>query len=137
MKIVKVTAIVSLLTMLCASNANAWGKKEQGFLLGAAAVLTLPHLIDSRHHYKSNVYTDRRYYDGGHHYRYAPNVVHAPTIVKVEQSKPQIIYVETNKEDANIPMHRKIKSHNYIYSDHQPTRVIIEHADGSATVVER
>jgi hypothetical protein len=140
MKMVKTAATVSLLAMLCASHANAWGKREQRFVWGAAAVLTLPYLLNHRHHsYYGSTYTDRHYYnyDKGRHY--APNVVNTqPIIVQVEQPRPQIIYVEKAKEeDTNILIHRRAKPHNYIYGNTQSLRVIVEHADGTATVVKR
>jgi hypothetical protein len=75
------------------------------------------------------MYANRHYYDRGYYHYNAPT---APVVVK--QSEPKIIYVERAKEDA--PMHRRIKTHNYIYNQ-QPTRVIIEHADGTATIVDR
>ncbi|MDR2790656.1 MAG: hypothetical protein LBB59_06755 [Campylobacteraceae bacterium] len=148
MKIVKTAAVVSLLAMLCASQANAFGKREQRLMWGAAAILTLPHLLDHRHHNSYGAsYGNRHYntYGGKHHYNYnqgryyAPNVVNTqPVVVQVEQPKPQIIYVEkANEADAGIPMHRRVKPHNYVYGGSQPLRVIVEHADGTATVVER
>ncbi|MDR2100456.1 MAG: hypothetical protein LBP40_06505 [Campylobacteraceae bacterium] len=138
MKILKTTAIISLLAMLCASSASAWGKREQNFLWGTAALITLPYLFG--HHKNSTPsYIDRRYYDTGRYH--APNVVHhtPTTIVNVEPSRPQIIYVEKVKDDNNVPIHRRVKSHNYIYGSNQqqPTRVIVEHADGTVSVVER
>ncbi|MDR0666954.1 MAG: hypothetical protein LBF71_06055 [Campylobacteraceae bacterium] len=132
MNLVKTVVIASLLVMICTVPANAWGKKEQGFLLGAATALTLPHLLHSRPYYQSNAHIGRYYHDRDRHY--TPNIVHAPTIVKVEQSRPQIIYVQT--DDVSVPAHRKVKSHNYIHNNN-PQRVIIEHANGAVTIVER
>ncbi|MDR1615373.1 MAG: YrzE family protein [Campylobacteraceae bacterium] len=138
MKVVKTAAIISLLTIFCAGYANAWSKKDQRFLWGAAVGLTLPHMLVHRHHnsYYGSTYTDRHHYNynynRGRHY--APAVVNTPpVVVQVEQPKPQIIYVEM---DTSVPMHRKVKPHNYIHgSSAQPLRVIVE--DGTATIIER
>ncbi|MDR1975930.1 MAG: hypothetical protein LBQ18_02930 [Campylobacteraceae bacterium] len=124
MKMFKTAAIISLLTMLCAVNASAWGKKEQGILIGAAAALTLPHLLNN-HRYDSSGYYNNNF-------RYSTDILYArpsaPTVVN------KVIYVEKN---GNDPMHRRAKFHNYIHDQQQPTRVIVEHADGTVTIIER
>ncbi|MDR2081025.1 MAG: hypothetical protein LBP54_03960 [Campylobacteraceae bacterium] len=145
MKMVKTAATVSLLAMLCASQANALGKREQRLLWGTAAVLTLPYLLSHNRHHNSYYAPSYNYNSGKHHYNYnkgryyAPQVVNTqPVVVQVEQPKPQIIYVEkANEADTSVPIHRRVKPHNYIYGSNQPLRVIVEHADGTATVVER
>ena len=119
MHFVKTMVIASLLVTICSIPANAWGKKEQGFLLGTAAALTLPHLIKHRHY--EPVY--------GKYYHHAPNTHHSPIIINIEQSTPQIVYVK----DDNIPMHRKAKTHNYI-NNKQVDRITIEQ---KVTIVNR
>ncbi|MDR2635688.1 MAG: hypothetical protein LBC08_02535 [Campylobacteraceae bacterium] len=125
----KTIVIASLLVMICSAPANAWGKREQGFLLGAATVLTLPHLINHNRHYDESA----RYYNDGY-YRYAPNTAYRSntptTVVNIEQNAPEVIYIE---RDDGIPMHRKVKTHNYI-NNKQVDHIIIER---KITVVNR
>ncbi|MDR0761970.1 MAG: hypothetical protein LBF13_02840 [Campylobacteraceae bacterium] len=112
MKLCKTMIVASLLIIACSIPANAWGKKEQGFLLGAATALTLPYLI-SNHRYHEPV----KHY-GGHH-RYAPNTVYTHT------NAPTIIYIENVQNDDNIPPHRRVKSHHYINNQQADRKVII------------
>ncbi|MDR1008168.1 MAG: hypothetical protein LBL65_06360 [Campylobacteraceae bacterium] len=115
------TIIMALLFVVMFSiPANAWGKKEQGFLLGAATAVTLPHLINHRH------YEPARYYSG--HYRNR-DILYArpdePTIINIERDAPEIIYIENVKNDDNILMHRRVRTHNYL-NNRQADRIIIQ-----------
>ncbi|MDR3178330.1 MAG: hypothetical protein LBT96_05045 [Campylobacteraceae bacterium] len=123
MKIVKTAAIVSLMVMLGAANANAWGKKEQGILIGVGATLLLPPLLQIG----KNSY-DRLYNQ--------PYYVQQP-IRPVQHAKPpQTTYI-VQPQKYDFPHHRP-KDHSYINRNgYAGETIIIEHADGSRTIVQK
>jgi hypothetical protein len=120
MKAIKTVAIVSLITMLSAVNANAWGKKEQGILIGVGAALLLPTLLAGKNT----------------HYSEQPVQYTQPIQYTQHIKPPQTTYiVKAPKYDFS---HRKPKNHDYINrKDYGSKTIIIEHADGSRTIIER
>ena len=120
MKAIKTIAAIALITTLGAANAQAWGKKEQGILIGAGAALMLPHLL------RSNAYTYNqpvRYVDQPVQYVY-----------ETRYSEPKVIYVE--RDDGRFS-HRRAKHHKYINNRGANDKVIVEHSDGSRTIIYR
>jgi hypothetical protein len=120
MKAIKTIAAIALITTLAAANAQAWGKKEQGILIGAGAALMLPHLLNP------NTYT----------YKEPVRYVEQPVqyVYQTRYAEPKVIYVE--KDDGRFS-HRRAKRHNYINNRGAGDKVIIEHSDGSRTIVYR
>jgi hypothetical protein len=122
MKAIKTVAVISLITVLSAVNANAWGKKEQGILIGAGAALLLPPLLQlgkSSHN---------------QHYMSTQPAQYTQQIRYVEPRQTTYI-IQPQKYDFT---HRKSKNHNYINrKDYAGETIIIEHADGSRTIIEK
>ncbi|MDR3345667.1 MAG: hypothetical protein LBS73_00690 [Campylobacteraceae bacterium] len=124
MKAIKTIAIVSLIAMLGAVNAQAWGKKEQGILIGAGAALLLPPLLQAA--------TTPRYSEP---VRY----VEQPMRYTQRVEQPRVIYVDRYIDrDERGFSHRTARGHNYINNQNQGgDRIIIEHADGTRTIIDR
>lgn len=130
MKIVKTFLTIIIISMLMVVNANAWGKKEQGILIGAGSALFLSSFLNSGSNdrgYYRGYYNDRSYYN-----RYYVE----PTVQYV---KPQITYVEQPKKVviSNPGMsHRQQKDHIYINKINPSDTVVIEYSDGTKTIIQ-
>ncbi|MBN1838763.1 MAG: hypothetical protein JW802_01820 [Campylobacterales bacterium] len=83
MKIVKISLVSILLVLSGATNAHAWGDKEQGVLIGAGAVLMLPSLLEGA----GNLFggTPQRSYTTTHY-------VEQPRYI--EQPRTTVVYTE-------------------------------------------
>ncbi|MFV0480818.1 MAG: hypothetical protein ACK5LP_02415 [Campylobacteraceae bacterium] len=140
-KAIKTVAVVTVIAMLSVVNANAWGKKEQGVLIGASAALLLPALLNAG---KSNNYANDRVV-----YRTQPQVQYVQPQVQyvqpqVQYVQPQVQYVQPQTQyvqqeiqyvQPTLP-NRQVKKHTYINRPNPGEMVIIEHSDGSRTVIE-
>jgi hypothetical protein len=113
--------------MLSSVNANAWGKKEQGILIGAGTALLLPQLLQLGNH-------NNRYIQQPTQYMQQPIQYVQP----VQYAQPQqTTYIIQQPQKDDFPHHRQ-KSHNYINKkDYANERIIIEHSDGSRTIIEK
>ncbi|MDR0580235.1 MAG: hypothetical protein LBG21_06500 [Campylobacteraceae bacterium] len=120
MKVIKTAAIISLITMLSAVNANAWGKKEQGILIGVGAALLLPSLLAGKNT----------------HYTQQPIQYIQPSQPVQYIKPPQTTHI-VKAQKYNFP-HHKPKNHSYVNrKDYGSETIIIEHADGSRTIIEK
>ncbi|MDR1461359.1 MAG: hypothetical protein LBI78_06930 [Campylobacteraceae bacterium] len=127
MKAIKTTVIISLAIMLSAVNANAWGKKEQGVLIGASAALLLPPLLQLGNNNRN------------HHYVRPTRHVQQPVqyVQPIQYIQPQQTTYIIQPQKYDFP-HRQHKNHNYINKkDYASERIIIEHSDGSKTIIEK
>ncbi|MDR0407776.1 MAG: hypothetical protein LBH45_02490 [Campylobacteraceae bacterium] len=130
MRVIKTAAIVLLAIIFSAPNANAWGKKEQGILIGAGAALLLPQLLYSENYHNR----DSRYIQH-QPARHTERPVKYVQPVEYVQPQQTTYIIQPQKYDFS---HHKQKNHNYINKkDYGGERIIIEHPDGSRTVIEK
>jgi hypothetical protein len=124
MKLIKTVAIVSLATMLSVINANAWSKKDQGILIGAGAALLLPPLLQLGENNRDRHYVQQP----------IQPVQYVQPVSYIEPRQTTYI-IQPRKYDFS---HHKQKSHNYINrKNHASEIIIIEHVDGSRTIIEK
>lgn len=133
MKAIKLILIVAIVSIFTIDNAFAWGKKEQGILIGAGAALLLPSLFS---HSNGRYYNDRNYYNYGDHNRYY-NGYYEPEIRYV---KPEVTYIEPPKSETTVSnptmSHRQQKQHVYVNKINPSDTVVIEYSDGSKTIIQ-
>ncbi|MDR0468304.1 MAG: hypothetical protein LBG67_05580 [Campylobacteraceae bacterium] len=137
MKAVSKFLTVAIISMFMAVNANAWGHKEQGILIGAGAALLLPGLLNP-----SNVYYNSRgYYGGNYNNRYYRDRYYLEP--QVQYVRPQVTYVEAPKSEGKVvtisspaPSHRQQKQHVHVNKINPNDTVVIEYSDGTKTIIE-
>lgn len=144
--------IIMILSVLLPVSANAWGKREQGILIGAGlSALLLPSLMspsNNRYYDSRNYYYDRYGRDYYNSYSYYGNNYYDRYYAKpkVEYVKPKVTYITPPTTNNNEPVvtttqpatmkHRQQKEHVYINKVNPSDTVVIEYSDGTKTIIE-